>query len=328
MGTISASPSPSATSRACATARALRRVPSRIIPALRGAPPGRTARSRPPRTAPTGRRRRAASAAPWARCRSLFSMPRVTASRRSRSAGVSESQRGSIRRSSAARMRSAWSRSEVIAGTTRSAAIQSRNSAACSATIACARPLSPRRTRDRPCHGGLEAVEVDDRGAVHARRQPGRCRGAPPGRSGAAAGRDADRRRGSHGPGRRSSSPPRRPRPPPPRGRPRRWRCRRSAPPGRPRGRGRGWRPAAARRRARSDWPRPARPPGPRRPPAPRRRSRPPSRSAATSAATDATDAPPDPMAVSWRTRLPASRATWKSRFETGPVAPHSKALA
>ncbi len=56
--------------------------------------------------------------------------------------------------------------------------------------------------------------------------------------------------------------------------------------------------------------------------------ARPPSRSAATSAATDATDAPPDPMAVSWRTRLPASRATWKSRLDTGPVAPHPNALA
>ena len=54
----------------------------------------------------------------------------------------------------------------------------------------------------------------------------------------------------------------------------------------------------------------------------------PPRRSLATSAATDATDAPPAPIAVSWRTRLPASRATWKSRLETGPVEPHSKALA
>ncbi len=36
----------------------------------------------------------------------------------------------------------------------------------------------------------------------------------------------------------------------------------------------------------------------------------PPSRSLATSAATDATDAPPAPIAVSWRTRLPASSAT------------------
>ena len=49
-----------------------------------------------------------------------------------------------------------------------------------------------------------------------------------------------------------------------------------------------------------------------------------PSASAASSAATEAGEAPPSPIAVSWRTRFPASSAWWKSRFVTGPVVSHS----
>ena len=107
---------------------------------------------------------------------------RVTASSRARSAGVSPSQRPSARSSSATRICSARARSEVIAGTTSSAASQRRNSPPARSTISRAGAYSPSRSAIVAPHRLLQLVDVDDAAPSSVGDPPDRCRAAGRGR--------------------------------------------------------------------------------------------------------------------------------------------------